>query len=395
MSSIPPDERLKLVRAGHRSCQLNPPPLRARTRHLSGSFTIEDVEGYGELGRECSWARKWSELARSSSSKPTCDRTSCAHGFVIRRRSSAFLALFREHLARKRSVSPHWCRNCSALSMPYAYELQNRQRVRARAPLGRAPGIPVPAAGVGAGADIGLGGIGLRHLTAPEATVAAVDEPVAMAVAKIRTPPLLEPMTFPAYAEWSDIDAACGDCDGSFSYGIGGDLDPVDNEALSRLEHSSGVGTGSWRRVHGIARRARLEAPRAAGGLGGGGGASSAAAGEAASSERRQTRQRSASEDAESTAGAATAAAVASGPATEGGGSPSGGDSSSGGSSARASRGRCGSASQPPDLILSRITPDSGDLAGPRRWRAAAGRGPGVGRITGRQRNRALGGEPK
>jgi hypothetical protein len=238
--------------------------------------------------------------------------------------------------------------------MPYVYELRNRQRVK-RALVSGVLLIFLFLLLVLAPARIlGWTGLGFGSLTAPEATVAAVDEPVAMAVAKILTPPLLEPMTFPAYAEWSDIDAACGDCDGSFSYGIGGDLDPVDNEALSRLEHSSGVGPGNG--AGSVYRTAGSSGGAAsAGGLGGGGGAGSAAAGGAASSgEATDDTSAPASEDAESTAVAA-AAAAASGPAAEGEGSPSGGDSSSGGSSAPEAVAA--------DLILSRITPD--DQGGP------------------------------
>ena len=228
--------------------------------------------------------------------------------------------------------------------MPYLYQLKNRQRAK-QAILAAVLLAFVLALLVFTPARIlGWAGLGFGSLTVPPATVAAVDEPVAVALTKVRTPPLIEPYTFPAYTEWSDIEIACSDCD-SLGYGIDGDLDEVDAAEMSRLEQTSGVQSGAG--ANGFYRPAGTAGGAAFGGGGGGGGAAGAAdeTDAAASSEA----EAEAVADADVAAGPAEERSASSGAST--GGAP--GPSSGGASEAN----ETSAGSDTPDLILSRIGP--------------------------------------
>ena len=199
---------------------------------------------------------------------------------------------------------------------------------------------------------LGWSGFGFGSLTVPEATVVSIEEPVATAVKPLSAPAVIEPLTFPAYAEWSDLETACTDCDWSFSYGIGGDLDAVDNEMLSRLEHSSGVAPGA-----GAVSRASGPSGSSFGGGGFGG-----AAGAPGAAAAQETSTEPATEDATELASddaAPKATKASAGSSDNGGGSSGDGESSSGGSSApeTVTAGAPPTEDSTPDLILSRITP--------------------------------------
>ena len=204
---------------------------------------------------------------------------------------------------------------------------------------------------------LGWAGLGFGSLDVPAApAVAAVDEPVAVAVATI-PPPLIEPMTFPAYAEWSDLEAACSDCDWSVSYGIGGNLDAVDNETLSRLEKASGFAPGAGA-SSGNRTASAPSWSSSGGGMGGGGGAAGSATEEASTAlAAEESTSESATDDSRT-----TAASVATAASPESAREAGDGESSSDGSSAPDVTDTAAAASSTPDLILGLAAPSSSSV---------------------------------
>ena len=251
--------------------------------------------------------------------------------------------------------------------MPNTHEVEKRRRMKRRAILSSLVLAGLILLLVFAPTRmLGWSGFGFGTLTVPEATIVSIEEPVAAAVKPLSAPAVIEPLTFPAYAEWSDLETACTDCDWSFSYGIGGDLDAVDNEMLSRLEHSAGVAAGA-----GAVSRASGPGGSSfgGGGFGGGAGAPGAAGAQETSTEPAiEDATEPASDDAAPRATKASVGSSDSGGSSEsngnggsanGGSSAGDGESSSGGSSApeTVTAGAPPTEDTTPDLILSRITP--------------------------------------
>ena len=112
----------------------------------------------------------------------------------------------------------------------------------------------------------------------------------------------MQPLTFPAYAEWSDLEEeACAGCDWSISYGVGGELDAVDDALLSRLEHSSGLDTSANAGPsYGTSGGSPVAVGLGGGGVGGGSAAGGSGAGGAAgTTDEAQAEDTSASESSE------------------------------------------------------------------------------------------------
>jgi hypothetical protein len=282
--------------------------------------------------------------------------------------------------------------------MPYFYQLQNRQRAKRAVVAG---GLLVGLfllIGIAPARTLGWAGLGFGSLQVPQATVATAVEPVAVQVAKVRAPASLEPLTFPAYAEWSDIETTG---DWSVSYTEGGAVDAVDQAAMSRLEQTSGVLPGAG---NSSIYRAGSTAGGGSGGggMGGGGGAgagsASASGEEAQEAQAAQAVEETSSDDGQTASGEAATTQASRGNengGAGGGGGSSGGDSSSSSSSDPVSSDSGSSdsgssdsgssdsgssdsgssdsgsserevardVSKPPDLILSPIAPDAGPSA--------------------------------
>jgi hypothetical protein len=122
--------------------------------------------------------------------------------------------------------------------MPYDHQLRIQRRVRrailaAAAIAGLFLLLAVP--------ERMLGWSGLRVGTPAVTEALAVPELTAMKpVAALRTPPSLDHLAFPAYAEWTEAaEESCVDCDWIVSYGRESLVDAVDTAALVELERSS------------------------------------------------------------------------------------------------------------------------------------------------------------
>ena len=237
--------------------------------------------------------------------------------------------------------------------MPYSDESRNRRRVVRAILSGLMVACLLLLLVLAPPRILAWSGLSFGSLTVPALTVAAVDEPVARAMATMRTPPMVAPLTFPAYADWKDLEATCTDCDSSLSYGIGGYLDAVDNEALGRLERASGVGPGT-------AGSQGSGSRGTASGVGGTGGGPLAAG--SASPEQASAQPAGGTGDGDTSEGDTSESSgdLETADATTAGSETAGSESSAPGAS-----GAPRAANTTPDLILSRITPSdepAGDL---------------------------------
>ncbi len=228
--------------------------------------------------------------------------------------------------------------------MPYHYELQNRQHFRHAVLTGVALAFLLLLLALAPAKILAWSGVAFGSLTVPEQAPAEEQLSVGRpAVVQIQTPPAIEPFTFPAYAEWSDIEISdieisCADCDLTLSYGVGGALDAVDNESLDGLERSSQLGASTLGASH--YRSGSSSAPT---GLGGGGAAeagspessdeASDSAGEAvAQTDGADGAEESASVEAVHTAETRSASAAGAGGGSSASGSSDNGSSDSGSS---------------------------------------------------------------
>ena len=234
--------------------------------------------------------------------------------------------------------------------MPYRHMLRSRQRSRRAILAAVVLAFGLTLFVTNPARILGWTGLGFGSLTVPETTAAAVDEEVATAGANVRTPPLIEQYTFPAYAEWRDLEVACNDC--YSADGIGAELDEIDATAMSQLELAAhvapGVGAASAYSRGRSAGGTGLSAGAGVGDAGGVGGPAAGGAGGAAGSEAGESVVTEvATEASADSASESRAAALGAGEAKDAGNSLEG---DSAGQSAQAA-----DTSEVPNLLLARI----------------------------------------
>ena len=191
---------------------------------------------------------------------------------------------------------------------------------------------------------------------------------VRSAVAKVRVPAAIEHLTFPGYAEWSDLETSCADCDWAASYGWGGPLDDVDNQSLDSLERSSQLTAHASSGPHYGSGRSSAPA-----GFGGGGAAGAGPATGASDAVVETPTQANETDEAEAVEATQTGETSASNDAASGGSSSgSGGGSLSGsgssasevGSAGDSSPGSSSSDAAETNLVLSPISPNADEDSG-------------------------------
>jgi hypothetical protein len=164
--------------------------------------------------------------------------------------------------------------------MPYTYEIENRRRVKRAV---AACLILAALALLVLAPSKMLGWAGMAFAAFEPASHEApliVEEKAQGPAAKVPSTPSLPPLTFPAFAEWSDVSefAPCAGCDWHWELGIDsgvGELGAVDNGSAQTLGPASSLGTGGANGFRRSGRASRSGAGGVGGGGGGGGGSAS------------------------------------------------------------------------------------------------------------------------